>query len=376
MKNFLILFLMMLFGFTEAQITILVEKLPTNTSPETRLYLASSLNNWNPKDVNFELKKNAENQFQIQINADKDFDFKITQGSWDSSEANKDGSPIDNHKVNINTVSSLKINIKNWTRPQEKQHSTTSNVKILSENFNIPQLKTTRRIWIYLPPNYDSTSKKYPVIYMHDGQNLFDNATSFSGEWGVDETMNQISENHQLDAIIIGIDNGGDARLDEYSPWKNTKYQKGGEGNQYIDFITQTLKPYIDKRYRTLPQPKNTALIGSSMGGLISLYGGVKYPKIFGRIGIFSPAFWFVSKDLNYFVNKNRNNLRQSKFYFIAGQNEDAGMPQEIENIKDLLLQKKVPERNISVKIDADGTHSETYWRREFGNAVLWLLRR
>ncbi|SKB62195.1 Predicted hydrolase of the alpha/beta superfamily [Soonwooa buanensis] len=367
---------MMLFGFTEAQITILVEKLPTNTSPETRLYLASSLNNWNPKDVNFELKKNAENQFQIQINADKDFDFKITQGSWDSSEANKDGSPIDNHKVNINTVSSLKINIKNWTRPQEKQHSTTSNVKILSENFNIPQLKTTRRIWIYLPPNYDSTSKKYPVIYMHDGQNLFDNATSFSGEWGVDETMNQISENHQLDAIIIGIDNGGDARLDEYSPWKNTKYQKGGEGNQYIDFITQTLKPYIDKRYRTLPQPKNTALIGSSMGGLISLYGGVKYPKIFGRIGIFSPAFWFVSKDLNYFVNKNRNNLRQSKFYFIAGQNEDAGMPQEIENIKDLLLQKKVPERNISVKIDADGTHSETYWRREFGNAVLWLLRR
>lgn len=367
---------MMLFGFTEAQITILVEKLPTNTSPETRLYLASSLNNWNPKDVSFELKKNAENQFQIQINADKGFDFKITQGSWDSSEANKDGSPIDNHKVNINIVSPLKINIENWTTPQEKQHSTTSNVKILSENFKIPQLKATRRIWVYLPPNYDSTTKKYPVIYMHDGQNLFDNATSFSGEWGVDETMNQLAQSNNIEAIIVGIDNGGDARLDEYSPWKNTKYQKGGEGNQYIDFITQTLKPYIDKRYRTLTQPKNTALIGSSMGGLISLYGGVKYPQVFGKIGIFSPAFWFVSKDLNYFINQNRNNLRQSKFYFVAGQNEDDGMPKEIENIKDLLLQKKVPAQNISVKIDADGTHSESYWRREFGNAVLWLLQR
>lgn len=376
MKNFLALFLFMLATFMNAQITILIDKIPDSTTSDTRLYLASSLNNWNPKDEKFELKKNYENQFKIQINTDQDFEFKITQGSWDYSEAKMDGSPIDNHKTNINTSSLLKINIDNWTRPKEKQHTASSNVKILSENFKIPQLKTNRKIWIYLPPDYDSTTKKYPVIYMHDGQNLFDSATSFSGEWGVDETMNQLSENHKLDAIVIGIDNGGDARLDEYSPWKNDKYKKGGEGSQYIDFIAQTLKPYIDKRYRTLSQSKNTAIIGSSMGGLISLYTGVKYPKVFGRIGIFSPSFWFVSKDLNYFVNKNQNNLQQSKFYFVAGQNEDEGLTQEIENIKTLLLQKKVPTQNISVKIDADGTHSENYWRREFENAVLWLIQK
>lgn len=375
MKKLIFLLLMTLSTLSLAQQIIILNKIPAGTDLQN-LYLASNLNNWNPKDDNFKFSTNNAGQLSITLpKTNANIEFKVTQGSWDTSEADSNGKAVENHKIDQTKNEPFQIAIESWTTPQEKQHTLSPNVFILSENFSIPQLNTTRKIWVYLPPDYATSGKKYPVIYMHDGQNLFDDATSFSGEWGVDETMNQLAQSNNVEAIIVGIDNGGDARLDEYSPWKNTKYQKGGEGNQYIDFIAQTLKPYVDKRYRTLTQPKNTGLIGSSMGGLISLYGGVKYPKVFGRIGIFSPAFWFASKDLNFYVNKNGNNLRHSKFYFVAGQNEDAGMPQEIENIKTLLLQKKVPKQNISVKIDADGTHSETYWRREFGNAILWLLQ-
>lgn len=373
MKN-IVLSLTLMFGILiNAQMKILINSLPENTQKEAKLYLASSLNQWNPKDDNFQFSRTTDGLHEINVDTKENFEFKITQGSWDFSEANSSGQSIENHKANINASNIINVNIDNWTTPQKKQHTLSSNVKILSENFNLPQLKTTRKIWIYLPPDYATSSQKYPVIYMHDGQNLFDNATSFSGEWGVDETMNQLSEQHKFSAIIVGIDNGGDSRLDEYSPWKNKKYNKGGEGEAYVEFLVKTLKPYIDKRYRTLPQAKNTGLIGSSMGGLISFYAGVKYPKTFGKIGIFSPAFWFVSKDLQLFTNQNNKHLKNSKFYFVAGAHEDEGLTKEIDTIENILL-KSVPKDNISTKIDEDGTHSENYWRREFSNAVLWLF--
>lgn len=352
---------------------ITLTSLPENTPKGAQLYLASSLNEWNPKDDSFKFKINNAGFYEIEVKTTTSFDFKITQGSWEISEANSDGNSADNHKATANQ--SQNIQIVNWTSPREKQHTATSNVKILSENFKIPQLKTTRKIWIYLPENYTESTKKYPVIYMHDGQNLFDNATSFSGEWGVDETMNALAKGQNLEAIIIGIDNGGDARLDEYSPWQNDKYKKGGKGDLYLDFIVKTLKPYIDKNYRTLSQSKNTAIIGSSMGGLISFYAGIKYPKTFGKIGIFSPAFWYASKELSFYLNQNKNHFQNSKFYFVAGQHEDETLPQEIENIHQNLLKKNVKDANINIKIDEDGKHTESYWQREFSKAVLWLFQ-
>lgn len=346
--------------------------LPENTPKDAQLYLASSFNEWNPKDNAFQFKINNAGLYEIEINTNTSFEYKITQGSWEISEADPAGDSAENHKAIANQ--SQNVNIVNWTSPKEKQHTTTSNVKILSENFKIPQLKTTRKIWIYLPENYNNSTKKYPVIYMHDGQNLFDNATSFSGEWGVDETMNDLAKNQNTEAIIIGIDNGGDARLDEYSPWQNNKYKKGGKGDLYLDFIVKTLKPYIDKNYRTLSQSQNTAVIGSSMGGLISFYAGIKYPKTFGKVGIFSPAFWFASKDLNFYLNQNKNHLEKSKFYFVAGQHEDETLPQEIEKIHQNLLKKNVKDNNIKIKIDEDGKHTESYWQREFPLAIEWLF--
>ena len=360
-----------------SQITFKISTLPKNTDQNVKLYLASNLNNWKPNDHQFEFKKNTEGFYALIIPAQtQKIEYKITQGSWDTAETDENGNGISNRSLeNTDKFQTVELQIQGWNSPKEKQHTTTSNVKVLSENFTIPQFNTTRKIWIYLPPDYEVSKKKYPVIYMHDGQNLFDDFTSFSGEWSVDETLNDIYKETGQSAIVVGIDNGGDKRLAEYSPWNNAKYKTTGEGDLYVEFLAKTLKPYIDKTYRTQKQSSKTIIMGSSMGGLISFYASAKYPNVFGKAGIFSPAFWFVSKDLKKYLNLNKNNLKTSKFYFVAGKNEDETMAPEIETVDKLLRQKSVPEKNIIVKIDEDGTHSESYWKRELKASLIWLLK-
>ncbi len=359
-----------------AQITFKITHIPQNTKQNSRFFLASNLNNWKADNSDFEFKKNSEGIYTLIIPSQtQKIEYKITRGSWDLSETDEKGNSISNRILeNTEKGQTVELQIQGWSSSKEKKHTTTSNVKILSEKFNIPQLKTTRKIWIYLPPDYENSKKKYPVVYMHDGQNLFDDFTSFSGEWSVDETLNEIFKETGKSAIVIGIDNGGEKRLAEYSPWNNEKYKTTGEGDLYVEFLAKTLKPYIDKTYRTEKQASKTIILGSSMGGLISLYVSAKYPNVFGKAGIFSPAFWFVSKDLNQYLNINKNNLKNSKFYFVAGKNEDETMVPEIESVDKLLLKKSVPEKNIIVKIDEDGTHSESYWKRELKASLIWLL--
>lgn len=344
------------------QVKITVTSVPEDTKSDSRIFMASSLNSWNPNDPEFELKKDGNGKYSILIpEANGKVEYKFTQGSWETAEGDVNGNSIENRNFSFtNQPQEIENRILSWSKPVEKQNTISGNVKMLSENFSIPQLNTTRRIWIYLPPDYKTSRKKYPVIYMEDGQNLFNDATSFSGEWKVDETLETFAKNGKLEAIVVGIDNGGSERLNEYSPWKNEKYG-GGKGDLFTEFLVKTLKPYIDKRYRTLPQAKNTGLIGSSMGGLITLYAGVKYPDKFGKLGIFSPAFWFAENDFKKFLNENSNRLKQTKFYFLAGKKESEEMVSDTQEIVKILKRKGIPEKNIVSKFDEYGTHSESY---------------
>ena len=259
-----------------------------------------------------------------------------------------------------------------FTLAQERKHTATENVKIISEKFEIPQLKTTRRIWIYLPKDYETSHKKYDVMYLQDAQNLFDDATSYAGEWQVDETLNKIFEKTGKSLIVVGIDNGGEKRIEELSPYKNAKYG-GGNGDNYVKFIVENLKPFIDKNYRTKPQRKYTTIGGSSLGALISVYAAVKYPETFGKVLAFSSAFWFNAKELNEFISSSKVNLKQQKYYFIQGKHEDEDMEEQTNRVIENLKSKNVKPKNIFLKIDEDGKHNEMYWRREFEGAVLWL---
>lgn len=233
-----------------------------------------------------------------------------------------------------------------------------------------PQLKTQKKIWVYLPKSYENSKKAYSVIYMHDAQNLFDAKTSYVGEWEVDEYLDSISENK---AIVIGIEHGNEKRIDELTPYKNEKYG-GGNGDAYLDFIINTLKPHVDSTYRTLTDAKHTTIFGSSLGGLISFYAIIKHPEIFGNAGVFSPSFW-INPEIYQLVETSEI-PKTSRFYFAIGSEEgdDDMVPDEKEMVS-LLKSKGVADDHIVSKIVQGGKHNEAFWSDYFPEAYQWLIK-
>ncbi|HEX8269542.1 MAG TPA: alpha/beta hydrolase-fold protein [Flavobacterium sp.] len=248
-----------------------------------------------------------------------------------------------------------------------KAQKSTASAQVSTFTIESPQLGYIKKIWVYLPKGYALSSKKYPVIYMHDAQNLFDKNTSYSGEWNVDETLDSLN----AEVIIIGIEHGNEKRLDELTPFPNEKYG-GGKADDYLKFIVNTLKPTIDSRYRIKISAKNTAIAGSSLGGLVSYYATLKYPEVFGKAIIFSPSFWF-SEDIYSFA-KNKKKIK-SKVYFLAGDKESDDMVSDLEKMYTLLGTKRCGCLHLSKKtIISGGQHNEKLWRENFANAYLWLF--
>jgi predicted alpha/beta superfamily hydrolase len=177
----------------------------------------------------------------------------------------------------------------------QDQHTLTGEFRT-HKDFHSRYLPSNRDVIVYLPPGYDANkAERYPVLYLHDGQNLFDGATSFikGAEWRVDETAQALIEAHTIrPLIIVGIYNTGANRIDEYTPSADPKY-KGGKADLYGRLLVEELKPFIDSNYRTLRDAKNTGLGGSSLGGLVSLHLALKYPKVFGRVAVVSPSVWW-----------------------------------------------------------------------------------
>lgn len=247
--------------------------------------------------------------------------------------------------------------------------SATENVHILPA-MTITELERQRVIRVYLPPSYSTSTRTYPVIYMHDGQNLFDDATSYSGEWGIDETLNKIAAETDLEWIVVGIDNGGEKRMNELSPWANEEYG-AAEGDAYMNFIVRQVKPMIDDTYRTQPDRENTAIIGSSMGGLISHYAILAHSDVFSRAGIFSPSYWFSDEVTKY--TQDAELRSDARLILVIGERETRGMKRDMNAMYDLLLDKGHPKTGLRAKVVADGIHHETFWRSEFAEAILWL---
>ena len=230
-----------------------------------------------------------------------------------------------------------------------------------------PELQTQKKIWLYLPEEYQNSEKKYPVVYMHDAQNLFDKKTSFAGEWEVDETLDSL----KAQVIVVGIEHGNDKRLDELTPFSNEKYG-GGKGDAYLEFIVKTLKTHIDKTYRTKTKAKNTAIFGSSLGGLISFYAVLKYPKVFGKAGVFSPAFWFSDEIYTYMEQSDKV---KAKIYFLCGDKESDDMVSDLKKMETLLDRNRCYCLNLNKTVIVEGgQHNEKLWREGFKNAYLWLF--
>jgi predicted alpha/beta superfamily hydrolase len=353
-----------------------------------QIYVAGSFNEWNPAAAGYALAPQPDGSYQITLppSVAGHQEFKFTRGSWASGEADANFQAVANHQADFATPAAiLTFQVAAWQdqRPGgpatllPKPHTAAPNVRILSDSFRLPQLGgRRRRIWLYLPPDYATSQRRYPVLYLQDGQNIFDEATAYAGEWAVDKTLNELAASGQdpTGCVVVAIDNGGERRLDEYSPWVNERLKKGGEGSRYVDFLVQTLKPYIDKHYRTKPDPAHTGIAGSSMGGLIALYAGVKYPTVFGRVGVFSPAFWFAKDSVLSFVRHRRPAPLASRFYFVAGPAEGPTMVPQMAEVRDALLARGVKSTRIAFSAPPDGQHAEWFWRREFGPAYRWLM--
>lgn len=349
-------------------VRIKVDSLP----PEPKsidLYIAGSFNNWNPGNSQYQFQRMGNGQFYIDLKlAAGTYGYKITRGSWKEVESEANGAGKENRILTVSADETIVINIAEWKDnfPDKLiQHSASSNVKIVDTAFYIPQLKRKRRVWIYLPENYKQY--RYPVLYMHDGQNVFDDATSYAGEWGVDEFLDTAK---LRSCIVVAIDNGGDKRLNEYCPYDMDKYGKG-EGDLYVDFLARTLKPYIDKKYLTLKDSKHTFIAGSSMGGLISMYAILKYPKVFGGAGVFSPAFWVGPTIFNEIMKKGGK--IKGKIYFYAGKQEgDMMMPDMLKAFEKMAT---VSKSKMTTVIRDDGKHNEPTWRKEFPLFYEWMMK-
>ncbi len=243
-------------------------------------------------------------------------------------------------------------------------------IEILDESYEIPQLGRNRRIAVLLPHDYYSTDKRYPVLYLHDGQNLFDEYAPY-GNWGVDKSLQILAEKGMGDVIIVSIDHGGALRIQEYLPYSTPRYTQS-EGNLYIRFMLEDLKPMIDNRFRVLPERESTGIGGSSLGGLISLYAGFKYTDVFGKMMVFSPSLW-ISEEI-YMKAKDFVPFGPTDIYLYAGGMESANHYGEVLRMENMLQEKRrYDDFNLIFAHNPSGQHKEVHWGEQFPLAYKWL---
>jgi predicted alpha/beta superfamily hydrolase len=356
-----------------AQMSLVISSVPQLTPLRDTLYVAGSFNGWNPRDENYRMESGP-NGYSVLIQGTNgsSYSYKITRGSWPTVEGSSTGGFIADRSLIFQNGSSLSIGVAGW-EDIAGNPTVTPNVRILDSNFHIPQLQRNRRIWISFPPDYFTSSDYYPVVYMQDGQNVLNAATSFSGEWRVDESMINELQNACSQAIIVAIDNGGAQRINEYAPWPNSQYNQGGQGDEYCSFLVNTLKPYIDANFRSLSDRANTAIMGSSLGALISAYAAFTYPEVFGKVGLFSSAYWFNPQIFD--LAENHQNLPNTAIYHVCGTNEGSGSVLEDQNEMIQRLQNNgYPAEELQSLHWLDGAHSEWFWDREFPAAYTWLI--
>jgi len=267
----------------------------------------------------------------------------------------------------------------------QQPHTLTGDIRV-HKNFHSAILNNDRDVLVYLPPNYNAHAQKgYPVFYLADGQNLFDGATSFipGQEWRADETVQQLINEKKIEPLImVGIYNTGRERANEYTPTEDKKYKAGGKADLYGRMLVEGLKPFIDKNYRTIKKAAHTGLGGSSLGGLLSLYLGLKYPQTFGQLAVISPSVWWDDKQIVMFVDelKRRPNVR---IWLDIGTKEGRDSKDAAETVANAkLLENALLKKGWRLQTDlkyfeAEGAeHNERAWALRFPLILSFLFGR
>ncbi len=356
--------------------TALLINLETDQDDDRPVYIAGNFNGWRDEDPAFRFHKLEKGKYVYEfpkyMKLTYPIQYKYTKGNWRHVELDAYGNPIRNRVLDDPTAQIEDV-VPRWLNNGASYNADLLPQKVLvDEDFYLPQLDRTRRIWALLPHDYHETDRHYPVIYMQDGQNLFDENAAF-GSWSIDKKMAVLAEKNKHEVIIIAIDHAGKERITEFAPFHTERFKRG-DGRKYIHFIADTLKPFIDQTYRTLPDREFTGIGGSSMGGLVSIYAGLVRPEIFGRLLIFSPSLWMIPNI--YFRAIDFSNPYDSRVYIYAGAKESETMVENIHRLRDVVKQKKQNEAQIHMRISIDefGQHTEYFWSSYFPKAIDWLF--
>lgn len=334
-------------------------------------YLASDLMRWNPADpAGLFQKAGSRYRLELSLNEGSRIEFKLTRGDWSKVECSANGYPVPNRELTVTGDTLVVLKIAGWS---DRIRKVPKKIERLTADTLYSQiLEKNKAFWVLLPRGYDKGNKRYPVIYMHDGQNLFDGYYTHNGqEWKVDETLDSLNRFSRGQFIVVGIGSDAD-RLNEYSPypWKEPREISGA---QYLQFLVSELIPRIEQRYRTTP---SRAIAGSSMGALISLEAVLKYPEVFQTAGLFSMAQARPLPDNSYVLDQVSQGLKDQKLRNVLiyyGKREGETLPVFSRQLYDTFKQGK----NILVAIEWDdaGKHEEKYWQSPFLDFVEFFER-
>lgn len=371
MKTFLIIFfgIISIFAFGQKTVTLVLNfdesKLPENET----FFMASEINKWSPNNADFEFRK-KEGKYVLQFKYDGEYflQYKITRGSWENVESNEEGFGIENRLAEIKKDTTIVVKINGWKDKIIRKHTINDNKRLVSDTINSKILNAKKSIWVYLPKNYFETKKSHPVIYMQDGETLFDRFYTEDGqEWQVDETSDLLNSNF----IVVGI-SSSENRLAEYSPYPLDLF-KDVKGKDYLDFLKKELIPYINQKYNTKKGSKNTTIAGSSLGALISLYGVLEHHDTFGNAGIFSIAQgWNAPK--NEFLFEQIQKFAKSgkrKIFVYYGEKETETLPNFSNDIANNFL--KFKNNKVKIRNNKNGMHQAKYWQEQFADFLKFL---
>ena len=253
----------------------------------------------------------------------------------------------------------------------------------LHHRFYSRGLRNHRDVVVWLPPGYGLMRRRHPVIYFQDGQNIFDPATAFLGNaWQAGDRATELIRAHQIAApIMVGVHNTGFNRMNEYAPtpaeftgWDGEKCRSTGDAKRYARFLVNELKPFIDARYLTLPGVRHTALVGSSMGGLVSLYFALWHPRVFGHVAALSPSVWWDNRAVIHEFARLRKKP-DIRLWLDMGTAEPGW--EAIRLLRDALVAKGWKPGADLAYLEATGAeHTEAAWAARIGDVLQWIVGR
>jgi len=360
---------------------------PADTPEKAPLFLAGNLpqlGNWNAAGVQLNRQDDGKWSATLDLPAGAEIEFKITRGNWETVEKGADGQEIDNRKHTVNGDATIDVVVARFAAGAPalpKDLSTRSGDLRVHEKFPSKALGNERRLWVWLPAGYEQNAEtRYPVLYLQDGQNLFDNATSFAGEWRADETAGRLLADGKIrPVILVGIDNAGVERLNEYGPTKDATINAGGKAADYARFVLEEVKPFIDRTYRTAPEREQTGLGGSSMGGLVSLFIVREHNDTFGLVAALSPTLgWDDANLLKSFAGGDAW-IKRTRIWADVGdaEGDDMERVRAVSNLNLLSAMLKqsgrAEGRDYVARVVEGAGHNESAWAARFEDVLRFL---